>query len=726
MSGYLGNIQNDLVELDEDGEVRTDGQEDGDQPERNSGNLTQSDVDERISTLMSKRFALAIQEIDHIRDSDWVKGSLAAGNITYSPEDQYNRFKTTADTAFEDTTPGGSFTVNPLPQYTRYADTRASGLLNRNENKVNNYNGNVGLGQYYSEAIHRNKRHVHFRMGVPEFNGLTKFFTGFYSVPLARLAKTGSIANDFGYFIGKTIGTVVTIVFWPFWAATTIMKAARFFMQTPASKYYYLRPLMSQYWQAVTTITNKLATYSKLLPFSESQTFPSDQPGNLSSSHAQLAKLLPGFFGTKVLKNPFGGGGDAGLTGFIDVYQIANRAQGLANRAKYMLDLKLEGMTAGEFESLGRTIGQEAKGWDFGKSRSLSEAVAEWFNSQFGKAEGSSWGDGVKTNMELAHIRTPKEGDNENGNEAAGMSLSEIWMSEFMDGTNFATFRVDNGGAVSESFSNTTTESAISSGFNSIAAQGRSAQFTFQGGKTGFAPVDAIVDSVKGLAAGVLDSVNLSGIFSLGGAAFVDIPEHWDNSSVQMPTMNYSFTLDCLYGNPMSRLMNLYIPISMLLAMSLPLATGPASYASPFLVQVFDPGRAQTRLGIVESLSLTRGGGNIGWNRHNQYLSVEVSLNIKDLSRVMAMPLVSSSPLDIFNLTKNLFDEDSIFTDYISLLAAGTLYQATSPIGKLRDQFTNKIRGIQDITSPAKWAGMIHDLPIIGMLDMLVGPTSRR
>jgi hypothetical protein len=83
----------------------------------------------------------------------------------------------------------------------------------------------------------------------------------------------------------------------------------------------------------------------------------------------------------------------------------------------------------------------------------------------------------------------------------------------------------------------------------------------------------------------------------------------------------------------------MYIPLAMLLAGALPLSTGKQSYASPFLVELYDKGRCQTRLGMIDSLTINRGVGNMGWNSDGQCLGMEVSFSVIDMSSVMHMPI---------------------------------------------------------------------------------------
>ena len=66
----------------------------------------------------------------------------------------------------------------------------------------------------------------------------------------------------------------------------------------------------------------------------------------------------------------------------------------------------------------------------------------------------------------------------------------------------------------------------------------------------------------------------------------------------------------------------------MLLAGILPLSTGKASYTSPFLCQLYDRGRLQIRLGMIESLSITRGTTNLAFDKHGQALGIDVTFSV--------------------------------------------------------------------------------------------------
>ena len=147
----------------------------------------------------------------------------------------------------------------------------------------------------------------------------------------------------------------------------------------------------------------------------------------------------------------------------------------------------------------------------------------------------------------------------------------------------------------------------------------------------------------------------------------------------------------------MSMFQNIYVPLAMLLAGALPLSTGKQSYTSPFLVEVHSKGRISCRLGLIESMSITRGVGNLAWTDNDEPLGIDVSFTIADLSTIMHMPInPGQSTLQniaegagswsnrcfiwrcgwrrvlsalAFTDSRN-FDEDNTFTDYMSVLGS--------------------------------------------------------
>lgn len=668
--------------------------------------LTDAYVQERIAALIQSRSKLRIDLLDTIRDADWISGSITS-SIKLDGFDQKTRFFSSADFKFEDTSIGGNYTVNPLPQFTRYADPRSRGMLQeRREVSIAQADPNLGMGQYYAEAYDDTKQIIHMRFGIPEYNSLVSFFTGFFDNNAARLAKSGSIVGDFTYIIGRAAGFVLNIIFWPLLAAHSIGRLYRFFAGKPASKFYYLRPTMSNYWTAVTTMLNQILVYRRILPVDENAPYPAAAGQIDASLHNALQALLPGIYTS---------------SGFVDVYKIANRAQKILNHVNYTIDEETKNMTIEQRLKWAKERAGTAWLTNPGEPDSLEQATERWAQSTFGRADRNENVEMVKS------IRTPIINEQAKTVSMPGTdgSMVEIFNAEFEDGTNFATFRVDYTGSVDESFSNSTAESDISSKFNDISAKARAASFSFAGGNIDGGLISGVVDAAQSLISGALTSMHLSGLLSLGGAAFVDIPKHWDNSTANLPKMNYTMQLVSPYGNPISQLINIHLPLCMLLAAALPISTGSQSYTSPFILELHDRGKAMTRLGMIDSLSIVRGTTNLGFNKQKAFMSADVSFSVVDLSSVMHMPLSSGMfGWRDFNPGSVIFGEDTVYSDYLHVLAGASLQQAIYKSQKLKDNAKNYLRRLESLTSADRWMMWLHDTPV-GLLDAFYKGTER-
>ncbi len=569
-----------------------------------------------------------------------------------------------------------------------------------------------GLGRYYSEAIDDNARIISMRFGVPQFNSLTTFFTGFYNSDAGALARTGR-DNGIIYNLFRAAAYVVPLFSLPILFFTFAGNAYRYLAGSPSSKYYYLKPTMPLYWSAVNTIVNQIAVNKGVVPrvFEEDTRQKIGDP-RLAFSKGDLerfAQLLPDIF----MKD-----------GGIDVYAMSTRGQRNARRVYKHMEKVYDDLKNGSPDQLRQEMQRiYENGIDAAppaSRRSFSNYLDTWSQTQVFKRSSTS-------GAPPAADGAPATDSNALGVETLPTSESDVagWKefleAELDDGSSFVSFRVDSEGGVSESFSNTTGESDIASKFNSMSGESRSTAFSFAGGNiAGDTAIGGLVQSIMGAAAdavrGVRDGLQLSGLAALGGAAFVDIPQHWQSSVAQLPSMNYSFTLTSPYGNKMSQMINLYIPLAMILAAALPLSTGKQSYTSPFLVELYDRGRAQTRLGIIDSLSITRGTSNLAFNSVGEPMAIDVSFSVKDLSTVMHMPIMQGFSLT--NPTASVFDDDNTFSDYMSTLGSLSLQEQIYTGERLKLALTRLRREFSSWKSPAGWMQWLGDLPPLRLVSI--------
>lgn len=634
-------------------------------------------------------------------DVAWVRQAFMLPKHTLAAQSAKRRLFSNAAFKFTDTTLGGNFAINPPPQFTRYADLKVRGRFSKSK----------GMGRYYSEALDDNAQHIHMRFGVPEYNSLTNFFTNFYDHEAATLVRTGRAPGIF-YSLGKAAGFVVSL---PLQVAIVGGSAYRFFMSKPASKYYYLKPTMPLYWNAVNTIANGIAVNMGIVPRVMSD--ESNAIMGVAKDHTYNAADIERFH--RVLPDVFR------KKGGVDIYAVATRAQRLADQhhreiSEFMSSYDTTADLIGKMQELEREAEAGRGGLSMPKSRGIEAYLQTYAESIYGTV-------------------TEGEGKESVENRSRMDLMFDSFLAEWRDGAAFTTFRVNHTGTASESFSNSTRDSEISSKFNGMASSARNARFSVAEGNISDgvlgSMVGAVGGAVKDFVMGALDSVGIAGLGALAGNAFVDIPKHWDGSTANLPRMEYTLELRSPFGNKMSRFMNLWIPVSMLLAGALPRSTGTQSYNSPFLVELYSKGRAQTRLGIIDSMTITRGVGNLGWTPDGEALGVDVTFSVIDLSSVMHMPIVSAlRGADLAGaaaatvgaglvatgggavvgtalaaggaalVAKSLFDDDNTYTDYLAVIGSLGLVDQIYPLRRLKLNLTRKLTAFDSWLSPTHFA----------------------
>lgn len=724
-----------------------------------------------------------------IKDTVWIQQSFILPQSALDEVDKRRRILTNAAYKFTDTTLGGNFAINAPPQFTRYADIRVGGSQEYSHGATNGSTtkGGVkwafstgrfmaegdnprrkfttpsaGMGRYYSEAIDDWGQDLVMRFGVPEYNSLTQFFGNFYSTDAAMISQTGRTRGVFAT-LGRAAGFLLSLPLQPIILGGQLV---RFLANWPSSKYYYMKPTMYPYWQAVNTLVNGIAVNMGVIPMAltEAQRSSMNLDSNFLANQQEMlkeyAQVLPDIFlNTSDANGPTPGG--------LDVYKIANRAQRIANTFNAEVIQKLDsgslsdpsarGVASALFTAMNELRQDLFMGG--GLKRVPSQGIDEYRRIYLESGRNSP--DDQKNYINLDGTTTPPGGDDSstpsapgidsNGNptgtstanpalssdnidssslnqvevESAGPggnrdwyntggvkdagpdtpngyqpsswlgSLGPMFEAERRDGAQFVTFRVGYSGTTSESFASSVEESQISQKFNSTSSSARSARFDWANGADlkSIPGVGAVVGAVKDFVAGTLEGVHMSGLLALAGNAFVDIPKTWNGSSANLPSASYTIKLRSPYGTKMSRLMNLYVPLGMLLAAALPLSTGKRSYTSPFICEAFCRGRHAIRLGMITDMSITRGSGNLGWNQDGDALGIDVSFTITDMSTIMHMPIQVNFGLsdkilqgagDLLGnafgqgsmagqqvatyLQKGTYDDDNAFTDYLAVL----------------------------------------------------------
>lgn len=554
---------------------------------------------------------------NQVKDSSWIKQSfMVKGDRVDELYESKLRIMTTASYKYTNSQLGGSFVMNPWPQFTKLADTRPPSAYADQPR--------IKMGRYFSEALDDNMQVVNFRLGVPKFNSLVQFFGGFYSVEANTLARQARGTSVF-FQMGRLAGGVVTVGLMPIILAG---KAIKFFADKPSSRYYYLKPAMPLYWNAVSTIVNTISVNMGVIPriYPESQKSFNDGVEWGPDQIKELHRMLPGII------NDSGG---------IDIYAISTRAQRLANDFNEKMEAALSKTPNAQ--------GVKGALQSFIKDTWLKAGVPP-----LGAAMMVAKGFSTIKDMLDTYLTTQDGLPKDSAGQTASFetdsrekswidSMSEYFHGERKMGADFVSFRVDHTGTSTESFSSSTGESGISSSINSTSSSNREKRFNVMDGNVSDDGISALIggsiNAVKDVAMGVASNFGIQGAAALAGNAFADIPDTWQGSSAELGGITLNIPLRAPYGHNFSRLQNLVVPMSCLLAMALPLSSGKHSYASPFILEMYSEGRCQCALGMVKDLTFVRGGGDTGWVKGSKYMAVDAQLSIVDLSKIVHMPI---------------------------------------------------------------------------------------
>lgn len=657
-------------------------------------------------------------------DKDWAKSAFLISDSEIGEDiDVVNRYWSTASAKFTDARLGCNIGINSKPQFTRYSDVRVKGRLSgRQTVSLSSTTGNYGMGRYYSEAIDDPAQTIYLRFGVPQFNSLTNFLSKAFDADSISMARSGRAPSVF-YQLGRAAGTVAAFAAFPAFAiAITAGRTLSYFFTRPTSKFYTLKPTMHLYWSTVGTLVNTIAINRGILPkvlndetgealgLDNNGNQRIQQPFKLDQDYlSAISRLMPDVFDNN---------------NYFDIWKLANKAQRLANQLYVNDSEKFSNGTASDWTGYLKKdlIGQTTHTTAISSAGDKSEPTFMAFINKFAmfgyydKAEGQE-------RMEL-DPRIDKESAKGEQKKDPGFfkDLMTYFDAEFRSGSQFATFKVEHTGSVSEAFGNSAVESDLSSKLNGISSQVREARFSFADGNIAGDGIGGMIQGALGavtdLAMGALDGVTM-GVsnlaLGLGGSGFIDIPKHWQSSSATLPRSNYTIKLVSPYGNAISQIQNIYIPLCMILAGTLPLATGKQSYSSPFLCQIFDRGRCQVRLGMIESLSIQRGTSSLPFDLTGNALAIDVTFTVADMSSILYMPTTSGT-LGGIDMT---MDEDNILMDYMAVLAGQDLYTQIYEMPKAKLNLAKLIAKNAKLTSKGYWSSLFHESATSGLIQKL-------
>ena len=685
-----------------------------------------------------------------VLDNEWVSRAFMVSGIklkTTSVYDKKNRYYSSASLKYTSNKLGCSIGINARPGFTPYADIPPYSIMQDQSNNISkiSINNHYGMGRFYSEAIDDNAQTIYMRFGVPAYSSLLRYFTTAFDYNALSLVRTGSISMSYSF--GQAIGFGALFAGFPILALSGLaLGIINNIFKLSSSKLFTFRPTMHVYWITVNRLVNYVAMNKGFLP-------------KMSQNEQDHTMNSPWKLDEEAIRNLSNVLGDDVFTedGGFDVLAIANKGQ---QRAILFNEKLRELAESGDpnalfgfindidsvkesFNSLDNLGGKKQSMRDYLSTieDSFGDLVS-WFKDE-DKPTPTKDSEG-NTQIELSEVSVsigdPEEFEKKYAEGGAGddgwlSRLYEYFKSELRDGAGFAIFKVDYTGPVSESFSNSVSNSSIISGVNTISAQVRDFRFAINTATEVLPGMSSALSMVTDHIAGIIGGMtfNMSNLFYGMGVGFIDVPKMWTESSSALPSSNVTYKMDLIspYGNPYSQMQNQIIPLCMIMAGGMPRATGAQSHGSPFICQLYDRGRVQVRTGMITNLSVTRGTSNLGFSKGGIPMGIEVTFKVEDLINIMACPVASGSAFsNAVNLvtlgaagTNPYIDEDNPLTDYLAVLAGIDVYSQIYMSEKARLNFArNYYASFKEMTSPASWASWIAESTTSGLLSIVRMP----
>ncbi len=533
---------------------------------------------------------------------------------------------------YQDTRLGANDAINCFYQFNRDDDIVHPSMYSEPS-------GCYGLGRVYNNTTQRNQTIAYFSFGIPLYTDVVTFLKSAVYDPLARVNAAGFDRKGM-FSLGSLFGAVGVLAFSVVFIPIRMFKAASNWLRTSkVSKYIEFRSEMSAYYAYADSICAQWLVATGMygngaMEGATSQANDAKDEGWFSSV---ISKIVPGWKASPSSLPP------AMSTAGPSIFSILN------------LKARIIGMHAlgGKFKYVQDVMNARTK--PINNKDPYIENADEW----------ASWSGETIVPEDTGNNGWLDQAFNTAKSTATGL-------------TQFIGFRIEKSTDSSESFSNSTSPSKLGDMINNqirsayekvTLAQGTEANSTFTNSDDGLGGISEMIrgiangaqEALASLPGGIGDAVS-AGVTQIRTRALVDLPDEYASSEYNK-SFSISFQLRSPYGDITSIYQNIIVPLSLILAGSIPRAAGEHSYQCPFMLRAYCAGRFSIPLGIIESLSLTRGSSDFGWTYQNLPTCIDVSVTIKDLAPAIYMSLKGSGLADV------LVGDDSSFTEYVNTLA---------------------------------------------------------
>lgn len=225
-------------------------------------------------------------------------------------------------------------------------------------------------------------------------------------------------------------------------------------------------------------------------------------------------------------------------------------------------------------------------------------------------------------------------------------------------------FRIQKGMIGSESFSNSTETNPLQEQMNAQATEND----------------EAGANNNDFVAWGKQKLMGFLGTFSdkyavLAGNGRVTLPDVFSSSSFSR-SISLSFQFHYPYGDTLGKFENIFIQFIALLVLGLPRQTGKFTYTTPFAIRAFVKNHIYINYGMVESLTVTRGGDINDWCTDGFPKTLKVDMAIKDMEPNITIPLGARSNVGM-KLGLEIMFPTSGLSEYLMSIAGFSLDEMT-------------------------------------------------
>lgn len=663
-------------------------------------------------------------------DEDWVRLSLMTDISEFDGRIVKHLYKSNVMMETQGTGVGEGLAVNMPYGFSPNADCYYDGRLAKNSPDVPESRSiDIGMGRYYHEAIHQHSevRTLVMTFGVPNFKSFFTFMLG--SVDYAKSVYAREARSPFWYTFGNIIGETALMTVFPsvFLVSHMVKTAASIIVGSLDPRYYSLKPDMAGYLGSVNAIVNSLAVERNIINLTDKVVGKDDDRVGVpieidSEDFKELSVILPHIF----KKNIFG------HEALIDVMGISGKYQMIVNKQYEIENLFLDytpllNGTHTDSEILAGL----AKKIDVPKKEasylSYLKSIDDLASYKASLKRESNLNPEVKSPIESNAPMGPtmengsftsNKGDNpydkfgrvkkEDSGFIGGLidgvadyvsDIVDYTKSSLNEGGQTVSFQVEYIKNPTDSFSNSTKEIPLKEMFNSTASSLRDFRFSVADFDIAGGVIAGLSSRIKDVSAGALDSVTigLSGFANaLSGSAFMEFPLMWDDSETTIAQHDFKVRLGGPYGNPISLLLDQDIPLSYLLAGALPKETGRSSYTSPYLCSAFMRGKVNIDLGMITSITITRGVSHLHANNQSAPLDLDVTFTVSDLSPIVKAPVSGT----LLGFDAIISDEYSGLARYLKLLSGQSYTYTKFASKKIALRYASRVSGLASMFSP--------------------------